>query len=200
MFRGLGARVPTRYRPVISLAFWVVVGILAAALITTYSLRSYRVDGISMEPTLHTGDILLVNKLNRSLANTTGHAFVPKRGQIVVFKNPFFNQGDPNAYIVKRVIGLPGDHVVVQNGRVSISTAANPTTSFNPDDNITGPQSPTSGNVDRFVPDGEFFVAGDNRLGSNSLDSRNGMSTVPIDQIEGTAILKFWPLNKLQIF
>src|SRR6266496_3380598 len=148
------------YRSWMSWVFWLIIGVVAALLITTFALRSYRVGGISMEPTLRAGDTLLVNKLGRTLSIMTGHAYIPHRGSLVVFKNPFFNQGDPQAFVIKRVIGLPGDHVIVRDGRITVYSAADPTTGFNPDDYSSGPQGPTSGSVDRTVPEGEIFVAG----------------------------------------
>jgi signal peptidase I len=154
-----------------------------------------------MEPTLRSGDIVLTNKLSYTIgAFISGTPHVPARNSLVVFKNPFFDQGDPNMFIVKRVIGQPGDRVIVRDGRIAVYTPDSPEVGFNPDEGIDGPQSPTSGNVDRVVPDGEIFVAGDNRLQKNSLDSRNGMSTVPLRDIQGTVIARFWPFNELRGF
>lgn len=177
---------------------WVIVAALLALLLVTFVARSYSVSGISMEPTLHSGEVLFSSKLARTFSNATGKPFVPKRGQLIVFKNPFYSQGDPNMFIIKRVIGLPHERVVVRDGRVIILTPDGK--SLNADDGVGGPQGPTSGNVNRIVPDDEIFVAGDNRQGKNSLDSRNGMSTLPVRDIEGTVLLRFWPLNKFRWF
>jgi signal peptidase I len=179
---------------------WTAVALVAAIGIVTFVGRSYSVHGISMEPTLHSGDIVFTNKLGRTIAQLTGKPFTPPRDALIVFNNPFYNQGDPHMFIVKRVIGLPGDRVMVRDGRITIYPDNNTNKGFNPDDHLTGPQSPTSGNVDRIVPDGEVFVAGDNRLGNNSLDSRNGMSTVPIGEIQGIVVLRLWPLNRIHLF
>lgn len=169
-------------------------------LLVTLVARSYNVHGASMEPTLRGGDLVLTNKLSYTLDALGGAPHVPARNSLVVFKNPFFDQGDPTMFIVKRVIGQPGDRVVVRDGRITVYTPDNLETGFNPDKGVDGPQSPTSGTVDRIVPDGEVFVAGDNRLEKNSLDSRNGMSTVPLRDIQGTVIVRFWPLNQLRTF
>jgi len=179
---------------------WTVLALIVAIGIVTFVGRSYSVHGISMEPTLHSQDIVFTNKLGHTLAQLTGKPFMPSRNALIVFNNPFYNQGDPNMFIVKRVIGLPGDRVVVRDGRVTIYPNGDTSKGFNPDDNVTGPQSPTSGNVDRIVPEGEVFVAGDNRLGNNSLDSRNGMSTVPVGEIQGVIVLRLWPLNRIHLF
>lgn len=179
---------------------WTVLALIVAIGIVTFVGRSYSVHGISMEPTLHSQDIVFTNKLGHTIAQLTGKSFMPSRNALIVFNNPFYNQGDPNMFIVKRVIGLPGDRVVVRDGRVTIYPNGDTSKGFDPDDNVTGPQSPTSGNVDRIVPEGEVFVAGDNRLGNNSLDSRNGMSTVPVGEIQGVIVLRLWPLNRIHLF
>ena len=194
------ARFSERTQSWIRFGLWLIAAIIIGLLLATFVARSFSVDGISMEPTLRTGDVVLTNKLGRSWSDMTHQPFTPKRGQLIVFKNPFYNQGDPNLFIVKRVIGVAGDHVVVRDGRITVYSAADPTNGFNPDTGVEGPQSPTSGNVDRTVPDGELFVAGDNRLGKNSLDSRNGMSTVPTTEVQGTVLVRFWPLNEFRGF
>ncbi|HKX24577.1 MAG TPA: signal peptidase I [Candidatus Saccharimonadales bacterium] len=201
MFKKLTARLSPRTRVALSYGIWVVVAIIMAVLLVNFVARSYSVHGISMEPTLRSGDLVMTSKVGNTWASLTGKEFVPARGALVVFKNPFYNQGDPDMFIVKRVIGLPGDRVVVSDGRImAYPTSGVTPAGFDPDEGITGPQRPTSGDVDRIVPDGELFVAGDNRLGENSLDSRNGMSTVPLREIQGTVIVRFWPLGNWRFF
>lgn len=200
MFKKFTARLSPRARTGLSFGLWVIAAIVLAILLVNFVARSYSVHGVSMEPTLHSGDLVMTSKVGTSWAALAGTQFVPARGSLVVFKNPFYNQGDPDMFIVKRVIGIPGDRVVVSDGRITIYPASNEAAGFNPDEGVTGPQSPTSGDVDRTVPDDELFVAGDNRLGENSLDSRNGMSTVPLREVQGTVMLRFWPLNQIRSF
>ncbi len=199
MLKTFTNRLSPRARTALSFGVWIVVAVVLAVFMVNFVARSYSVHGISMEPTLRSGDTVLTNKIAISWSRLTGQQYVPSRGALVVFKNPFYDQGDPDMFIVKRVIGLPGDRVAVRDGRITVYPG-NSTDSFNPDDNFDGPQSPTSGSVDRVVPDGELFVAGDNRLEENSLDSRNGMSTVPIREIQGTVVLRFWPLSGIRSF
>lgn len=196
----MSGHLPPRAKSWILLAAWTAGALLVAIGILAFVGRSYVVHGISMEPTLHNGDVIFANKLERSISGLTGKPFIPARDSLVVFSNPFYNQGDQNMFIVKRVIGLPGDRVIVGNGRITIYPNDDASKAFNPDDGVTGPQSPTSGSVNIVVPDGEIFVAGDNRLDNNSLDSRNGMSTVPVSEIQGVVALRLWPLAAFLIF
>lgn len=200
MFGKLTSHLTPRIRTIVSFGMWVLLAIVLAFMLVTFVARSYSVHGVSMEPTLRSGDIVMTNKLSYTWDSLLGNPHIPARNQLVVFKNPFYNQGDPDMFIVKRVIGLPGDRVVVSDGRIAVYPAGVTPAGFNPDENISGPQSPASGSVNRIVPDNELFVVGDNRLGNNSLDSRNGMSTVPLREVQGTVILRLWPLNQMRLF
>ncbi len=194
-------RLPTKWRTPVGIMAWLLIAVAVGLAVASFVARSYVVFGPSMEPALRPGDHILVNKLGRSVSWLTGHSYVPKRGELVVFRNPFYSQGNPDEFVVKRVIGLPGDRVEVHGGRITISPTKTPTPfSFNPDSGITGPQQPTSGTVDRIVPDDELFMVGDNRLGQNSLDSRNGMSTIPVRQLEGNVVVRLWPVTKWRWF
>ncbi len=133
------------------------------------------VEQTSMVPTLVEGQRIFINKL----------AGAPDRGDIIVFKNPY----DPdNTPLIKRVIGLPGETVYVYKGLVYIDG-----------DPLAEPyvaQAPDYFMGDKLVPEGEYFVLGDNR--NNSRDSHYGW-TVPRDDIIGKAWLSVWPLNELGI-
>lgn len=200
MLRSYLSRLSPRRRAFLSLGLWAIVAVVAALLMVQFVARSFVVHGISMEPSLQAGDVVFTSKLPYTWNRLTGGQHIPQRGALVVFKNPFYSQGDPDMYIIKRVIGLPGDRVKVDDGRIIVFPAEGLGPAINPDDDIRGPQGPTSGSVDRIVPDGELFVVGDNRSGNSSLDSRNGMSTVPLREIHGTVMLRFWPLNAIRFF
>src|SRR5690348_7316567 len=110
---------------------FVLVGTL---LINTFVFRSFNVLGPSMETTLYTGDRLIVNRLPVTWSMLRNKQYVPKRGQIIVFKNPRFVPGTPDEYIVKRVIAFAGERVTVKDGVLSVYNQDHPD-GFHPDDN-----------------------------------------------------------------
>lgn len=168
--------------------------------INTFIFRSFSVVGPSMETTLKTGDRLIVNRLPVTIAQLSNKAYIPERGQIIVFKNPHFTLGIGDEYIVKRVIAFPGERVVLKDGNFTVYNKQNPN-GFNPDSNHENQiGKPTSGNVDMTVPEGEIFVSGDHRQESYSYDSRNGLGTIPLYDIVGPVSLRIYPFNKIQVY
>jgi len=152
---------------------------IMAALIMTFVARAYTVNGESMLPTLHHGERLLVDKLSYRFTE-------PKRGDIVVFKYP----ANPKEQFIKRIIGVPGDLVSVQNGIVYVNGVALA------EDYITAPAR--IGFREQRVPEGAYFVLGDNR--NNSEDSRfSGVGFVPRENIVGRALWRYWPLTEVSV-
>lgn len=170
-----------------------------AVIINSFIFRSYIVNGDSMQPTLQPDNYLIVNKIPLSLAHLVGQDWLPSRGDILVIKNPIYKAPQSDEFIVKRVIGLPGERVVVKNGTLTVYNGVHPD-GFQPDASLKGPKSPTSGAVDVTVPAHEIFVCGDNRIGSNSLDSRDGLSTIPLGNIQGKVVLRALPIGELRVF
>ncbi len=184
----------------VSIAVFVALVLVGTLLINTFVFRSFSVIGPSMEKTLYTGDRLIVNRLPVTWAQLQNKTYVPERGQIIVFKNPQYSIGMSDEFIVKRVIGLPGERVLLKDGSYTVFNAAHPN-GFNPDDANHGePGSPTSGAIDEVVPDGELFVSGDHRQGSYSLDSRNGLGTIPLYDVVGPVSLRIYPFDKIRTF
>lgn len=153
--------------------------VLLAAFIMIFIARAFTVDGPSMMPTLNHGERLLVDKISYRFAE-------PSRGEIVVFKYP----ANPSEHFIKRVVGLPGDEVEVANGIVKVNGKVVE------EDYISAP--PRQGFSPKVVPEGHYFVLGDNR--NNSQDSRDSrVGFVPEELLVGRAIWRYWPLSKLEI-
>ncbi len=132
----------------------------------------FRIDGSSMEPNLHDDQYIIINKLIYQLKE-------PQRGDVVVFQYPH----DPSRDFIKRVIGVPGDNVVIQNGIIAIN--GRPV-----EEPYIAQQGNYSGNWT--LGPNEFFVLGDNR--NNSSDSHN-WGLLPRDNLIGRAWVIYWPVE-----
>jgi signal peptidase I len=132
-----------------------------------------RVDGQSMQPTLHSGEFIIVNKLAYRLGQV-------QRGDVIVFHFP---RNLEQEYI-KRVIGLPGDEVVISNQQVRVNG-----------DILNEPYiaEPPEYQGTWIVPEGSLFVLGDNR--NNSSDSHN-WGLVSLDYVVGKALVVYWPPDR----
>ena len=152
----------------------IVPALLIALLINVFLGQATRVDGQSMEPSLHSDERLVVEKLSYRLRG-------PQRFDIVVIRVP--SQGDD--LLIKRVIGLPGETVEIRDGVVYINGVelGEP---FVEQRTYPGRDAKVT------VPPLHVFVMGDNRTHSN--DSRS-FGPVPIDNIVGRAWLAYWPLE-----
>lgn len=167
---------------------------ILAIFITIFVFQSYEVFGQSMETTLQNGDRLIVEKLSKNWSDIRGRDYAPQRYQIIVFDKPSAVRSSGEVdHLIKRVIALPGERVVLRDGKYTIYNQQNPD-GFNPDANQEYAKDilNTPGDVDITVRDNEVFVSGDNR--SNSLDSRN-FGAINTDKITGIAIIRFVPVN-----
>jgi signal peptidase I len=190
-------------KDVLGIAVFIAAVVVGSMLINAFVFRSYNVVGPSMETTLYTNDRLIVDRLPVTWANLQGKSYIPERGTIVVFKNPHYSRGIEDEYVVKRVIGLPGERVTIKDGAYVVYNDAHPA-GFNPDEENKGePGSPTSGTADVVVPEGQIFVSGDHRQGNFSYDSRNGangMGTIPLYDVVGPVSWRIFPFNKIRSF
>ena len=150
---------------------------------------------------MYTNDRLIVNRMAVTIAQLQNKTYVPDRGQVIVFKNPTYDDiANNEEYIVKRVIAFAGERVVLKDGHYTVYNTEHPD-GFNPDDDNNGePGSPTSGEVDTIVPDKSLFVSGDHRQGNFSYDSRNGLGTIPYYDIVGPVSLRVFPFDKFRGF
>ena len=188
-------------RDVVHVVGFVVAVIIGAWMINMFIFRSFNVSGPSMEDTLHTGDRLIVNRLPVTWDSIRGRSYIPSRGDIIVFKNPLFGSSPlHDEYIVKRVIALPGEYVELTNGRFTVYSNSDKQNPIDVDKEHPGPKYPTEGDVHMEVPEGRVFVAGDNRNGGHSFDSRNGLGTVPFSLIIGPVATRISPFDQIRGF
>lgn len=174
---------------------------ILALSITAFVFQSYEVDGPSMEPTLQTHDRLIVWKAGRTWSKITKGSYIPPRGTIIVFtKRGLYDfSSDKEKQLIKRVIGLPGERVVVDKGVITVYNDEN-RGGFNPDKTLDYGNSLTGetvGNADIRLGDDEIFVVGDHR--DNSLDSRS-FGAIPAADIVGTLSARILPLSEARKF
>src|SRR5437763_4371205 len=159
---------------------------LGIYILASIGVESVHVVGSSMNPSLQNNDLVLASRIDYRL-----HA--PERGDIVIVRDPY----DPSQNFIKRVIGLPGDHVLIRAGHVYLDGVRLDESYIAPGWRTTTnwpalPDQP-DGEV---VPPGNYFVLGDNR--DHSSDSRL-FGYVAQAQIEGKAIARFWPVSGLEL-
>jgi len=156
-----------------------------------FLIQPFYVKGASMEPSFHDYQYLLIDEISYRLAE-------PRRGDIVVFRYP----EDPSQYFIKRVIGLPGERVEVDNGKILITPVSPNATEILVEPYLADAseteclklyncQLPTT-----LGPD-EYFMMGDNRPAS--LDSRY-FGPVNRSEIVGKAWLRVWPFSTFTVF
>ena len=196
----------------------ILIAVLVSFLVKTFLVRSFYIPSGSMEDTLHVNDRILVDEITPRFG---GYA----RGDIVVFQDPGgwlppstdparppfveavdwvlalvgVSAPDSDDHLVKRIIGLPGDHVVCCNtiGQVTVNGVPSDETDYL---KLPSGESAASGDAfDVTVPDDGLWVLGDNRY--RSKDSRYnqdqpGDGFVPVDNVVGRAFLVTWPLDR----
>ena len=169
------------------------------------TVRNFKVDGSSMDPTLEDGQYLLVNRLVylrveldrlakivpfwKAGEGSSRHAIhAPKRGEVIVFEFPDSNPNNSRKDFVKRVVGLPGETVRMFDGKVFVNEEVldEPYLSQKDHSNVS----------DVTLGEGEYYVLGDNRTHSN--DSRS-WGAVPEANIRGKVWMVYWPAPGIQI-
>jgi len=157
----------------------IVFSVILALLIRNFALASYYIPSGSMEPTLDIRDRLLADRFSYTFKLRE-----PRRGDIMIFKFP----GDPRQDFIKRIIGLPGERVKIENGTVYINGQP-----------LNEPyimEPPRYSMEEVVVGKDEYFVLGDNR--NRSADS-HVWGFVPKKNLVGRALLIYWPISRARI-
>lgn len=170
------------FRELLSWIIYIAVIVGITFLIVTYVGHRTRVQGQSMEPTLHNEDNLLIDKISYRFRE-------PKRYEIIVF--PYKHEED--TYYIKRIIGLPGEKIQIVDGKVYINDK--------PLGEHYGKEEMLEGGIAENkiqLGDDEYFVLGDNR--NNSSDSRDpSVGVLKREDILGRAWVRIWPLDSIGV-
>ncbi len=151
-----------------------------------FLIQPFFVKGASMEPNFEDGEYLIVNELSLNLQD-------PERGEVIIFRYP----KDPSQYYIKRIIGLPGERVKIEGGKVYIFNRENPQGFALDESEYLYSLQATPGDVDFVLGGEQFFVLGDNRLASS--DSRI-FGPISREAIIGKAWIRAWPFDRLTKF
>lgn len=189
--------------------YCIIIAIVVALLIRYFIFTPTMIKQTSMFPTLQEGERVFLSRMMRNFDE------MPERGDIIIFEMPdghpsdnqlpiaYYNSHDGlldkfNRYFlelgkvsyIKRVIGLPGEHLQIFDGKVYINGEAIEETYL-----VEGLKTGTMDGeyCDVMIPEDCIFAMGDNRNGS--MDSRV-FGCIPLDKIEGEVLFRIWPLNK----
>lgn len=169
---------------------WIVIPLFIVLILHNFVFQAFHVVGTSMVPTLQDEDYLIISKIGPSLSRLAGNNYLPGRGSVVVFRFP----KDPSLVFIKRTVGLPGDRVVVSEGKIRVYNKAHPE-GYDPDKDLKLEDIQTEGDFDGVVPPKSIFVVGDNRNPNGSYDSRE-WGYLPADNIIGQAVFRLLPLDQ----
>lgn len=190
----------TAWRRYAELPMLVGAALVLAFVIKTFLLQAFYIPSESMVPALQVGDRVLVEKVSYRLRE-------PARGEVAVFRRPGVDgaegigeslrsflaalglvQPDTDVDVIKRIVGLPGEKVVVRRGTVVVDGRALAEPSVIPETRSFPPVT---------VPDDSYYVLGDNR--TNSDDSRYSLGAVPRELIVGRAFMIVWPPGNVSV-
>ena len=159
----------------------IVVILAIMVMIYLFIMSPQEINGASMEPNFHNGEYILTNKIEYKLHN-------PRRGDVVIFKSPRNKDID----YIKRIIGQPGDRIMLKGGNYYINGIKLDELYLTPGTYISAGNFLREGS-EIIVPEGRYFVSGDNR--GHSSDSRE-FGPIPKEDFIGKAFFRYWPFSK----
>ena len=172
------------------------IGVLAGIFIVVFLVQRDNVSGDSMVPTLNSGDVVFAQKISTYVKNY-------QRGDIVILDGSDMEGYTSPEYLIKRVVGLPGETIRIKDGNVYIKPADS-TDFFLLQENYLPTGTMTyvmdtglkKGYDEVTLADNEYFCMGDNRPVSN--DSRN-LGPFTVNRIKGVAVIRVFPLNEIKV-
>lgn len=171
--------------------FWELIKVFLISMAIIIPIRYFLVQpffvrGASMEPNFDDGEYLIVDQLSYRLR-------APARGEVVVFRFPLRE----SQFFIKRIVGLPRETVIVENGRVVIQNAEHPQGVVLDESTYLPDSLRTGGQVQLHLEENQYFVLGDNRAASS--DSRS-WGVLPKNDLIGRAWIRAFPFNDLTVF
>lgn len=164
----------------------VILSLIVIAGIRMFIMQPFFVSGKSMEPNFHDGDYLIVDEISYRIGD-------PKRGDVIIFRYP----NDPSEYYIKRIVGLPGEKIGINENEIKIYNVENPE-GFELSEQLYIPENTiTTGTYTRELKNDEYYVLGDNRIAS--ADSRV-WGVLEEHFIVGRAWIRAWPFDNLSVF
>jgi signal peptidase I len=161
----------------------VVVALVISIVLYIFIMTPHEVIGNSMHPTYKNGEYLMANKVTYQLRE-------PQRGDVIIFK--YSSTQD----FIKRIIGLPGDTIMLKDGQLYINERLLDESDYLSDSIYTNGGDFLKEGESRTIPEGEYFVCGDNR--PHSSDSRS-FGSIPEDDIKGKAWVVYFPFTEFRI-
>lgn len=162
----------------------VIISLAIVLPIRFFVAQPFIVRGASMKPTFHDGEYLIIDELSYFFRS-------PKRGEVIVFRYP----QDPSQFFIKRIIGLPEETVIIENGTVAIENKDNPH-GLVLKETYLPPLLETAPNTRKTLGADEYFVLGDNRRESS--DSRQ-WGVLDDQFLVGRTLLRLWPFREMGI-
>lgn len=161
-----------------------IVAVVIVLPIRYFVIQPFFVLGASMEPTFQNGDYLIIDEISYRLGE-------PERGNVIVFRYP----NNPKQFYIKRIVGLPGEVVVINEQGVTIKNKENPDGLLLKEEYLR--EAHTYGNMSQTLAHDEYFVLGDNREASS--DSRR-WGALKKEFIVGKVFVRAYPFQNAEVF